>query len=207
MPFEGLASADLTVGRVYKGGPQPHVGADPLHYLTGVGNSGGFRTKSVKTTGATALCVLFSTGVVPEWPDGCDGDGNYVYFGDQRTPGRDLLDTPRKGNCLLADVGLWMKRGERGRGSVPPFLLFEKDGPGRDVRFEGLLVPASGEDWLTVVRRSEPEGTLTNYRAVLSPLPVQEVSRFWLSDILRGHPHGATAPVEWTCWVNTGETG
>lgn len=145
VPYESLASADLTVGRIYKGGKQPHVGADPLHYLTGVGNSGGFRTKTVKSTGATALCVLFSTGVVSEWPDGWDSEGKYVYFGDQREAGKDVLDTPRKGNQLLADVALWLKRGQRGRKIVPPFLVFEKDGlgKGRDVRFEGLLVPAS----------------------------------------------------------------
>src|SRR5262245_52874554 len=112
VPYEGLASADLTVGRVYSGGSHPHVGADPLHYLTGVGNSGGFRTKTVKTTGATALCVLFSTGAMSEWPDGWDDVGNYVYFGDQRQPGKDVLDTPRKGNRLLADVSAWIKRGE-----------------------------------------------------------------------------------------------
>jgi hypothetical protein len=139
---------------------------------------------------------LFSTGAVSEWPDGWDANGNYVYFGDQREPGKDVLDTPRKGNQLLADVALCMKRGERGRKNVPPFLLFEKDGPGkgRDVRFEGLLVPAAAEGWLTAEQRPKPEGVFANYKALLRPLPLQEVSRFWLTDILNGYPHGTTAP-------------
>ena len=176
---------------MYRGGTQPHVGADPLHYLTGVGNSGGFRTRTVDTTGVTALCVLFSTGAVSEWPDGWDDQGKYGYYGDQRQPGREVLDTPRKGNRLLADVQAWTRRGEQGRSKVPPFLLFEKDGPGRDVQFEGLLVPANQDDWLALERRSMPNGVVANYRATLRRLPIDKVSRQWLTDILQGYPHGS----------------
>lgn len=206
MPYDGLASADLNLGQVYKGGRQPHVGADPLHYLTGVGNSGGFRPKNVKGTVNCALCVLFSTGVVSEWPDGWIDDETYVYFGDQREPGKDVLDTPRGGNRLLAEVALWMKRGADGRQRVPPFLLFEKDTPGggRDVRFEGVLVPASKEGWLTVEKRTTSDGSFKNYRAVLKRLPVTHVPRGWLHDIIDGHVNGATAPAAWSRWLEDG---
>lgn len=206
VPYENLASADLTLGRVYLGGPQPHVGADPLHYLTGVGNSGGFRPKNVVGTGECALCVLFSTGVVSEWPDGWMNDTTYVYFGDQREPGKDVLDTPRGGNRLLADVATWMKRGERGRKSVPPFLLFEKDSRdrGRDVRFEGVLVPASPDGWLTVEERFRGDASFTNFRAVMKRLPITHASRAWLSDIVRGKANASSAPPPWTRWVETG---
>ena len=204
--YSDLALADLATHRTYRGGPQPHVGADPLHPLVGVGNSGGFRAKALQDRSAIAFCVLFSTGAVSEWPDGWSSDGDYVYYGDQRKPGLDVLETPRKGNQLLADIALLMKRGERGRSSVPPLLLFEKDGPdrGRDVRFEGLLVPASTDPWLTVERRTQPSGELSNYRALLSPLPVAMLTRAWLTDIRNGCPHSPNAPDPWIRWVKTG---
>lgn len=209
IPFEGLSSADLSVGRVYRGGPQPHVGADPLHKLTGVGNSGGFRIKSVKRSKKVALCVLFSTGAVSEWPDHWTKDGNYVYYGDQRQAGMDVLDTPRKGNQLLADVAAHVKRGASGRRNVPPFLLFKKvgQGKGRDVRFEGLLVPAPGSKWLDVHRQKHRDGVLSNYRALLRPLPVTEISRSWLADLTHGYGHGSSAPQAWVNWVSTGDIG
>lgn len=204
IPFAALASADLTVGQIYKGGSQPNVGADPLHHLTGVGNSGGFRKRTLQRGGRVVFCVLFTTGKVSEWPDGWQADGNYVYFGDQRTPGKDLLDTPRKGNRLFADIERLMSRGEPGRSQVPPFLLFKKSGNGRDVVFEGLLVPARTDKWLKVEHRSTPDGTISNYRATLERLPVDSVSRLWLQDVEQGVSNGPSTPKAWLRWVKTG---
>lgn len=201
VPFEALSSADLTVGRVYRGGPQKDIGADPLHPLTGVGNAGGFRRKNVKGSTRAALCVLYSTGQVSEWPDGWDSEGSYTYFGDQRRVGLDVLDTPRGGNRLLADVAAAM-RTPGGRSAVPPFLLFEKDGDrGRDVRFEGVLVP-TGEQWLTVEHRDTGDGRLCNYRAQLTRLPIEVVTRHWLNQLLDGTTQGAAAPNPWKRWVS-----
>lgn len=204
IPFASLASADLAVGQIYEGGSQPNVGADPLHHLTGVGNSGGFRKRTLKQGGRVVFCVLFTTGRVSEWPDHWQADGSYVYFGDQRTPGKDLLDTPRKGNRLLADVERLMKRGEQGRSQVPPFLLFKKSGSGRDVEFEGLLMPAHADKWLTVEHRSTADGTISNYRATLERLPIDHVSRLWLKDVERGVSNGSSAPKAWLRWATTG---
>lgn len=206
MKYEDLATADLTVGRVYEGGPQPHVGADPLHRLTGVGNSGGFRLKSVKATGMPGLVVLFSTGAESQWPDQWTSEGTYIYYGDQRQANKDVLDTPRGGNRLLADVAIWMKRGPRGRAHIPPFLLFEKvrQTRGRDVCFAGLLVPAAREDWLTTRTHEDPNGLVTNYAAALTPLPVTTLTRDWLNDVISGAPREATAPSAWLRWLETG---
>lgn len=204
IPFAGLTSADLMVGQIYKGGSQPNVGADPLHQLTGVGNSGGFRKRALKRSGPVVFCVLFTTGKVSVWPDHWQADGTYVYFGDQRTAGKDLLDTPRKGNRLFADVERLMKRGEQGRSQVPPFLLFKKSGSGRDVEFEGLLVPAHTDEWLKVEHRATADGTISNYRATLERLPINNVSRLWLSDIEHGVSSGSSAPKTWLRWVKTG---
>lgn len=202
VPFEGLATSNLTVGRVYRGGPQPHVGADPLHYLTGVGNSGGFRVRSIK--GRPVLCVLFSTGAVTEWPDGWDEKGNYVYYGDQRVPGKELHDTPRRGNALLADVAALVSGGAEGRRQVPPFLLFEKYGPGRDVQFTGLLAPSPYSNWLTAERRDVDGGTLVNYRATFRRSPVEEIPREWLTEVLSGVSDGPAAPAAWLEWIVSG---
>lgn len=204
--FDGLASSDLTVGRVYEGGRQPHVGADPLPSLIGVGNMGGFRQKTLKGTGRTVLCALFSTGEISEWPDRWDGDGNYVYFGDQRSAGKDLLETPRGGNKMLASVDSQMRAGRAGRELAPLLMLFETTGYGRGVQFDGLLVPAARDGWLTVDRRETPDGVITNFRAVLSPLDVETVTRFWLSDVQQGYPSTPNAPEAWTRWVQTGES-
>lgn len=206
VPFTALETADLNLGRIYEGGPQPHVGADPLHRLVAVGNSGGIRYKNAKGTRRPALCALFTTGDVSEWPDGLDSAGRYVYFGDQRTPGKDIHDTSLRGNQLLAAVDSNSRRGQEGRLLVPPFLLFEKTGHGRDVRFEGVLVPASQDAWLRVERRSSPDGEYVNYRATFARLPVRAASRSWINDLLSGVSNGPAAPAPWIHWVETGAT-
>lgn len=149
-----------------------------------------------------ALCVLFSTNAVSEWPDRWTADDTYLYYGDQRTANKDLLDTPRGGNQFLAEVDASLRRDRRDL--VSPFFLFEKAGSGRDVRFEGLLVPASF-DWLTVHHRETPEGTLSNYGAALRRLPEDLVSRHWLTQLQNGDPHGTAAPAAWLRWITTGE--
>ena len=87
--------------------------------------------------------MLYTSGAEPDWPDALDPyTGAFTYFGDNRSPGRELHDTPRKGNLLLSRVFERAHAGRAGRGQVPPFLLFDKPGTGRDVRFRGLLAPA-----------------------------------------------------------------
>jgi len=51
------------------------------------------------------LAVLYTTGAEPDWPDVLDvHTGVFTYFGDNRSPGRELHDTQRKGNLLLSRV-------------------------------------------------------------------------------------------------------
>jgi hypothetical protein len=45
--FTQLASADLVVDRIYRGGTAGNAGDDPLARLLPVGNQGGFRTEPV----------------------------------------------------------------------------------------------------------------------------------------------------------------
>jgi hypothetical protein len=68
------------------------------------------------------------------------------------------------------------------RAGVPPFLLFDKPGTGRDVRFRGLLAPGSdrlsGEEDLVAVWRTTSGERFQNYRA-----------RFTVLDTPVGHAH------------------
>ena len=46
--------------------------------------------------------VLFTTGKDPDWPDALDArNGKFIYFGDNKTPGRELHDTNKGGNNIL----------------------------------------------------------------------------------------------------------
>lgn len=205
VPFANLPSADLTVGRVYLAGAQPNLAAEPLTKLVGVGTSGGFRKRNGPVKGVTVLCVLFSTGEIAEWPDKWDdATGEYVYFGDQRKPGKDVHDTRPQGNRLLSEVSTLVRGGSDERAQVPLFLLFEREGAGRDVRFEGLVVPAPRADWLTAEERSTDDGVISNYRARLSRLAVSVISRSWISDVLAGDAMSANAPDAWRRWVADG---
>jgi hypothetical protein len=112
--------------------------------MVAVGNQGGFRALGRHSQDAVRLVVLYTSGAEPDWPDALDPyTGSFTYFGDNRSPGRALHETPRKGNLLLDTVFTRVHAGREGRERVPPFLLFDKPGTGRDVRFRGLLAPGS----------------------------------------------------------------
>ena len=102
--FHQLANADLVVDRIYKGGSAGNAGDDPLsRLLPGVGNQGGFRMYGSPARDSVKLVVLYTSGAEPDWPDFLDPyTGSFTYFGDNRSPGRDLHDTPRRGNLLLS---------------------------------------------------------------------------------------------------------
>jgi hypothetical protein len=102
--FGQLAGADLGVDRIYKGGSAGNAGDDPLsRLLPGVGNQGGFRMYGSPIRDMVKLVVLYTSGAEPDWPDALDPyTGTFTYFGDNRSPGRELHDTPRKGNLMLS---------------------------------------------------------------------------------------------------------
>ena len=99
--YAELADADLVVDRVYKGGSFGNARDDPLaRLLPGVGNQGGFRALGRHSQDAVRLVVLYTSGAEPDWPDALDPyPGAFTYFGDNRSPGRTLHETPGKGIC------------------------------------------------------------------------------------------------------------
>ena len=177
--------------------------------LLPVGNQGGLRTHGRTVQDTVKLVVLYTSGVEPDWPDALDPyTGTFTYFGDNRSPGRDLHDTPRKGNLLLSRAFERAHAGQASREQVPPFLLFDKPGTGRDVRFRGLLAPGSdrisGEEDLVAVWRTTGGQRFQNYRARFTVLDVAAVSRAWISQVAAGEPLGPQCPDAWHAWVETG---
>jgi hypothetical protein len=207
--FDQLTGADLVLDRVYRGGRVGSTRDDPLCRLLPVGNQGGFRPAGSTTKDSVKLAVLYTTGSEPDWPDALDPyTGTFTYYGDNRRPGRALEDTPNKGNLLLSRVFAWLHGDAAARAKVPPFLLFDKPGPGRDVRFRGLLAPGSdrlsGEEDLVAVWRTTSEVRFQNYQARFTVLDTPSVTRAWIDQLMAGQPLGSGCPGTWRAWVERG---
>jgi hypothetical protein len=208
--FDQLGECDLLLDRVYKGGAAGNAADDPLsRLLPGVGNQGGFRAMGKAARDAVRLVVLYTSGAEPDWPDSLDPyTGAFTYFGDNRSPGRELHDTPRRGNLLLRTVFERTHSGQDGRARVPPFLLFDKPGTGRDVRFRGVLAPGSdrisGEEDLVAVWRTAIGQRFQNYRARFTVLNTSTITRDWIHELQDGQSLGPCCPPAWRTWVETG---
>ena len=206
--FADLTTADLTVDRAYRGGTTGTAGDDPIAQLLPVGNQGGFRYSRNRMSGVVRLCVLYTSGADTDWPDRLDETtGDFAYFGDNKRPGNALLKTPRRGNQLLQDTFTLTHGDMHDRAQVPPYLLFVKAGPGRDVVFRGLLAPGSPrlspEEELVAVWRTTAGSRFQNYRAHFTVLDLATVTRAWIGQILAGDPIGSHCPDVWRDWVDT----
>ena len=153
--------------------------------------------------------MLYTTGEEPDWPDALDPyTGAFTYYGDNRRPGAKLEETANKGNLLLRRVFEWTHGNAADRAKVPPFLLFDKPGTGRDVRFRGLLAPGSdrlsGEEDLVAVWRTTKGVRFQNYRARFTVLDTPSVSRAWIDQLVAGQPLDSQCPPAWRAWVEDG---
>jgi hypothetical protein len=207
VPFHGLSQADLVVDAVYEGGTAGSAADDPLQRLLPVGNQGGFRYKGSPLRDDVRIVVLYTSGENPDWPDTLDEKvGVFTYFGDNRSPGGRLHETPRRGNLILRDSFAAAHGDETSRSRVPPFLLFAKTGTaGRRVRFRGLLAPGvasmNSDDDLQAIWRTSRGERFQNYRAHFTVLDVAVVGRRWITEILAGRPVDDHCPPAWKEWV------
>ena len=204
--FTDLNESDLALDRVYLGGKAGNAGDDPIARLVPVGNQGGFRFKGSPRRGTVRLVVLYTSGVEVDWPDHIDPTtGDFTYYGDNRTPGHDLHDTRRGGNLLLRDIFAASRSSFEARRAVPPILLFQSTGSGRDVIFRGLLAPGSprlaSDEELVAIWRTTKEMRFQNYRSHFTVLQTPVVPRAWIEQILAGDPLGSACPGEWRKWV------
>lgn len=155
------------------------------------------------------LSVLYTNGGEVDWPDHLDVQtGTFTYYGDNRTPGRELHNTPRAGNQLLRDAfAASHGTADERMSGVPPFLLFEKAGTsGRSVRFRGLLAPGgpalTSDEELAAIWRTTDDDRFQNYRARFTVLDHDRISRKWLQHILAGgSPLESDCPPVWRQWV------
>ena len=176
---------------VYDGGTSGTAADDVLaKLLPGAGNQGGFLADLGERSGCPRGALherRYLTGPTLSHPE----TGRFTYFGDNRRPGKELHDTPRRGNALLRSVFDATHGEPHSRGSVPPFLVFEKVGNGRlapvprpPVHPEGPGITAN-EDLVAIWRTSGGQ-RFQNYRAIFTVLDVPRVPRAWLGELRAG---------------------
>jgi hypothetical protein len=122
------------VDAVYQGDRKGNAADDPISRLLKVSNQGGFRYRG--SLDSLNLVALVSSLKDPDWPDTLDrASGTFIYFGDNRRPGRGLHETLRFGNELLRRFFEYAHSGSSDGSRVPPIFVFSKTGQWRDVRF------------------------------------------------------------------------
>lgn len=212
--FQELSNADLVIDAIYEGDKSTSsYGGEPLHHLLpGLGTQGGFRKRKGLDEEIVGL-VLTSTGNEPDWPDELNPfTGTYIYYGDNRTPGKALHETKAGGNKTLARMFELAHLDKQSRLKCPVTLVFESAGTGRDMIFRGLAVPGSGqhgprEDLVAVWKTFEGQ-RFQNYRAVFSILDCGIISGNWLRDVFKYRTIDVTdsrVPREYLNWVNSGK--
>lgn len=211
IPFDQLQDIDLYVDAIYESSHNGQLRGEPIKWLMpGCGNMGGFRPAGRGQD--KNFVVLYSTGENKDWPDRIDlNTGQYVYYGDNQSPGHELHDTPKQGNLILRRAFDLLHVAQPDRRRIPPFFVFTKhptaDGA-RSVQFKGLAVPGypglpATEDLVAVWKTTDNQ-RFQNYRSVFTILDVPMISRAWLSDLAAGDNMTDNAPAAWAEWVEHG---
>ncbi len=207
--FANLSGADLCVDAIYEGGTKGNSSDEPIGKLLKVGNQGGFRYFGSVLNGGVRMIALYSTMDDQDWPDSLDEEtGIFYYYGDNKKPGHELHDTPRRGNLLLKQLFDKVHKDATDRAQVPPIFIFSKAGRGRDVVFKGVAIPgaesvSSTED-LVAVWKTYGSNRFQNYRAIFTVLDISTAKRQWIEDVLVGNPLSENCPDSWRLWVKTG---
>jgi hypothetical protein len=210
IPFEKVSKSDIIIDAVYEGGSVGNVSSDPISkLLPGIGNRGGFRFSGKGKT--KKLIVLYSSGEDKDWPDHLDlNTGQFVYYGDNKTPGHELHNTKPGGNRMLRNIFDLLHIQERSK--IPPVFIFKKYmtiNSSRSVQFKGLAVPGfqslSATEDLVAVWKSTEGQRFQNYRSVFTILNIGVIERAWLVDIFKGHTFSSNTPAVWKKWTEGGK--
>lgn len=215
IPFENLESSDLIVDTIYKGGDLKGKASEVISkLLPNCSNSGGFRKVMRKdNSGLPAYVVLYTSMSELAWSDYLDEEtGIFRYYGDNRTPGKTILDTPRKGNELLELVFECLNSKDGSIQNIPPFLIFKKGGTGWDVQFLGLAAPGnpriSPDKDLVAFWRTMNEQRFQNYEAYFTILNTSEIDKEWLNMLIYDHDNSLKhAPDVWKSFIKRGRNG
>ncbi len=208
----------MYIDAIYRADPQvKNLGAEVLSKLMGVKNQGGFRY--LGKTECPSFVTLFTSGEDIYWRDAVDSDcGIFMYYGDQKTPGRELHDTNLNGNLILKEVfDFACSDDPQIRKKVPPIFVFKK-ARGRDIQFLGLVVPGiqgkPQKDWLTAVWGADRNGNrFLNYKSLFTIIDPSKgcaaepgesgISLAWLNDIENGNAYDSQyAPIEWKKYID-----
>lgn len=213
--FSELEDAPLVIDAIYES-KGTLFGEGPLNtLLPKAPNQGGFRTvKRLDKSGNAAYIILYTSLEEIEWPDSLDTEtGVLRYYGDNRTPGKDLHDTPKRGNQYLKDVYASIDQPEL-RKNIPPFLIFQKTGKAFDVKFLGVAVPGNPnitpDRELNALWRTKQGSRFQNYEAYFTILDTQdqEISKDWLSKLIFDHENSLSlAPKAWRRFIGHGRSG
>lgn len=214
--FSELEDAPLLIDAVYKGGNGNSFGSEPLHaLLPHMQTQGGFRPANRKDKKRLpAYVVIWTTGKELAWPDHLDVEnGIFLYYGDNRFPGKEMYDTKKKGNTLLRNVFEWLENNER-LVDIPPFLIFRGTGIGRDVRFLGLAAPGNvnvpPDRDLVAIWRTMDGQRFQNYEAHFTILDTknENISKEWLKTLVNDHENNLSlAPNAWKEFIKKGRYG
>jgi hypothetical protein len=202
-----LSSCDMVIDQEYGQTIAGNARDEPIHRLLGVSNQGGFRY--LGQSNALRMLVLFFSFDDPDWPDYIDSaSGAFVYYGDNKRPGKELHDTPRRGNQILRSVFDHANAVPPRRELVPPVFVFAKGGRGRSVLFKGIAVPGAiglppSQD-LVAVWKSSAGRRYQNYRATFTLLDIGSVSRAWIKDIASQRALSDSTPKPWKVWREKG---
>ncbi|MCG7932571.1 MAG: restriction endonuclease [Candidatus Thiodiazotropha lotti] len=211
VPFEELHDCDLIVDAVYEGSSDGKLAGEPIsNLLPGGGNMGGFRIAGKGQD--KQFVVLFTTSEDKDWPDRIDlNTGQFTYYGDNKTSGHELHDTPKGGNLVFRRVFELIHSSTNHRHLVPPFFVFNKSPTAkssRAVQFKGLAVPGfpgmSVTEDLVAVWKTTKGQRFQNYRSVFTILNVPVVPRTWLKHLMKGESSLKDAPQVWKQWVDKG---
>jgi Restriction endonuclease AspBHI N-terminal/Restriction endonuclease len=206
IPFSDLPTADLVVDAVYEGGKAGNTSDDPISKLMpGSGNLGGFRIAGRKSN--RAFVVLYTSGEDKDCLNVRTGE--FIYYGDNKTPGRDLHDPP--GNQILRHVFAQLHNSPPTFSQIPPFFIFQKyatPASSRSVQFKGLAVPGfvalpATSDLVAVWKTSKGQ-RFQNYRATFTVLSTATVVRPWIGELTKSSPDDTLAPKEWQAWRTKG---
>lgn len=209
VPYDELDTADLHVDRVYAGSKSNGRSLDAVSRLFGVGVRGGIRFRGSAAKDSVQLVVLYSTGDNPDWRDYLDAQsGMLTYYGDNRHPGKGLLDTHLNGNTAFKNAFSASRDSRVGRSKVSPFFYFELvKKEGSLVRFRGLAAPG-GEAMTSSEELSAPWWTrdgqrFQNYCAKFTILDAPVIRHSWIDELLAGEILGDSCPDAWREWVES----
>lgn len=192
------------------------LAGEVLSKLFCVGNAGGFRIRGPQDN--PEYIVIYTSGDDIYWRDEVDNTlGVLLYYGDNRTPGKDLHDTKKGGNRILRNIfNLAASESLEDRKKIPPVFVFKKHNGTRDMQFLGLAVPGikgkAKKEWLTAVWGCNKEGNrFLNYKAFFTILDTSKgsdsmdsnIPLAWLTDLENRNGYDSQfAPPAWKSYID-----